>query len=156
MQVFLSYTSNKDDFGEVDLFRQRLQSELRNFDPTATVFQDIAAISPGQPYPRRLEEELRKSDVLLVHLSPAWLKSEWCRREYNVFTGNPLKSERIIPLLVVSTPELVPTSQDEIAAKLSLLEYIDIRELEHESWDSKEKRRYAAKLADAINDLVST
>ena len=156
MQVFLSYTSNKDDFGEVELFRRRLQSELRNFDPTATVFQDIAAILPGQSYPRRLEEELGKSDVLLVHLSPAWLKSEWCRREYSIFIADPLKLKRIVPLMVVSTPELISTSQDKIAAELSLIEYIDIRELRHDSWDSKEKRKYLAKLADAINNLVST
>jgi cobaltochelatase CobT len=155
MQVFLSYTSNKDEFGEVALFRQRLQSELRNFDPSATVFQDSAAISPGEQYPKRLEEELKRSDVLLIHLSPAWFKSEWCRREYNIFISDPSKLNKIIPLLVVSTSELLPTSQDEIAAKLSLLEYVDIRELRHDSWDSTEKRKYVAKLADRVNDLIS-
>ena len=155
MRVFLNYTSNKDDFGEVALFRKHLEMELKNFDPGAKVIQDLAVISPGQAYPKRLEEELIKSDVLIVHLSPAWLQSEWCRWEYETFTSDENKAQSVIPLLVVTTPSVRPDSTDNIASKLSQLEYTDIRQLRHQSWDTTEKRLYAAKLAEIVNAMVT-
>ena len=153
MQVFLSYTRNKDGFGAVSNFRKHLESELRSHDSQAIVFQDTNDIEAGDHYPEKLESELKNADVLIVHLSPAWLKSKWCRWEFEVFTSNltdKKRLRRVIPLLEVSTPALALNSTDPIAAALAPIEFVDITELRYENWDNPAKLKYAGRLAARI------
>ena len=48
MNVFLSYTRNKDQFNKVSSFRDRLESEISMRLPGAVVFQDKHHLSGGQ------------------------------------------------------------------------------------------------------------
>ena len=61
MNVFLSYTRNKDQFNKVSDFRDRLEQELSMRAPGATVFQDKHHLSEGQHFPEELEKALRRS-----------------------------------------------------------------------------------------------
>ena len=86
MRAFLSYTRAKDQFNAVSRFREHLTQELQLLEVTAAVFQDTSNLGGGSHFPQELETELKRSDILVVLLSPAWLQSDWCRREFEIFT----------------------------------------------------------------------
>jgi len=151
MKVFLSYTRNKDIFQKVSAFREHLEVELAMRSPGSIVFQDTSHIQQGDNFPHLLADELTKSDVLLVLLSPAWLGSDWCRREYALFTQDGLNSDRlqrILPVLWVETPQLVVSSSDAIARTLASINYADWRELRYVSWEDTTNQKAIGKLAE--------
>lgn len=116
-------------------------------------------MSSGQHFPEELERELRNADVLLVLVSPAWLQSDWCKREFSTFTVNATDSSRlhrILPVLWVDTPDLVPTSMDVIARTLASINYSDWRGLRYESLDAPDSQRQLGKLAESIVKLSRT
>jgi hypothetical protein len=153
MRIFMSYTREKDKFMAVSRFKDRLEMELHLIDPESVLLQDKSFIGAGDHYPERLEQECKSADVLLVHLSPAWLKREWCRHEFNLFTSDckdAARLHRVLPLLEVTTPLLSLESSDPIAAALARIEYVDIRELRHETYENPRKLRYVADVAARI------
>ena len=106
MQIFLSYTRNKDQFNKVSDFRQRLHMELDIRDPGSKIFQDTINLNDGAHFPEELARELDASDVLLALVSPAWLASQWCRKEFSTFTNDAtdtIRLHRILSVLWVDT-----------------------------------------------------
>ena len=84
MNLFLSYIRSKDDFNAVSEFATHLENEIKGREPASTVFQD-ESIGTGQVWPDVLRAKLAAADVLLVLVSPAYLLSEWCRKEFEQF-----------------------------------------------------------------------
>ena len=123
----------------------------------ADVFQDTTHLTEGQHFPEGLDKALQRSDVFLALVSPAWLRSEWCRREFTTFTvdaTDAARLHRILPVLWVDTPELSPKSLDVVAKVLANINYSDWRELRYENWDAAANQRQVGKLADSIVSLV--
>jgi hypothetical protein len=157
MKIFLSYTRAKDQFNKVSSFRDRLESELSMRSPGAVVFQDARHLSDGQHFPEELDKALRTSDVFLVLVSPAWLQSEWCRREFSIFTAQATDSgrlHRILPVLWVDTPALSRESLDVVAKTLASINYSDWRDLRYENWDAPQNQRQLGKLAESAIALA--
>lgn len=155
MRVFISYTRTKDTFGAVNTFYAHLLNELRMRDPAADVFLDTKNLIPGDHFPDELEKQLQLSDVLIVLLSPAWLKSSWCRRELLSFTNQLAdsgKSRRIVPVLWIDTPEVITGSSDPIAALLANINRVDWRALRHNNSNSPE---YCACLDELATNLTT-
>ena len=114
--VFISYPhlSNKDNNsgqnGWVARFHKDLQIELDDLLGREAVVWRDNKMGFGTVLADSISEHLRKTKVLLCVLSPAYLKSDWCRRELEEFrclaeqTGGLKVGEqsRIIP--VVKTP----------------------------------------------------
>jgi hypothetical protein len=151
MKLFLSYTRSKDIFLKVSTFRDRIEAEVAIRSPGSVVFQDKTHLHEGDHFPDALANELRKSDVLLILVSPAWLVSEWCRHEYLLFTQDGLNADRlqrILPILWVDTPQLVLTSPDPIARALASINYADWRDLRYGSWDDPASQKQVGKLAE--------
>lgn len=157
MKVFLSYTRNKDQFNKVSSFRDRVEHELSMRSPGSTVFQDKRNCSEGQHFPEELDKALRQADVLLALVSPAWLQSEWCRKEFSVFTVDATDAHRlhrILPVLWVDTPDLSAKSLDVIAKTLANINYSDWRDLRYENWDAAENQRQLGRLAESVIALA--
>ena len=151
MKVFLSYTRSKDAFHKVSDLRDRIEAELAMRLPGSQVFQDTKQIHEGEHFPEALVNELSNSDVLLVLLSPAWLASVWCRREYSLFTqdgSNIDRLHRILPVLWVATPQLVPTSQDPIARALADIHYSNWTRFRYGRWDDPDIQEQIGNLAE--------
>lgn len=49
------------------------------------IWRDVENLRLGDKWEPKLEAELRSSDVLIVLLTPRWLGSENCRKEYEIF-----------------------------------------------------------------------
>lgn len=86
--VFVSY-AHSDDIPErwvttlVRNLQESLASRLGRAD-AYSIWMDRNLI-PSHPIPNAITENLERSSTLLVVLSPAYLNSEWCRREANHF-----------------------------------------------------------------------
>ena len=159
MNVFLSYTRLKDQFNKVSQFRERLQNELELRDPGSQVFQDKHNLRDGQHFPEEIEAAVHAADVFLALVSPAWLQSEWCRKEFALFTADASDSSRlhrIAPVLWVETPDLRSSSLDLISRTLAVINYSDWRELRYESWDGPSTQRLVGKLAENLVALSRT
>lgn len=65
--IFVSYRRADEPFA-VD----QLVERLRNVFGDAALFVDVAAISPGEQFPSRLEEEIASASVVLVVIGPRW------------------------------------------------------------------------------------
>lgn len=105
-QVFISYSSIKDLDGTVTEFHKYLENEIQqNTDPSVTVFLDKEEIRTGDRWKASLTAALDQCRVFVILLSPSWLHSEWCKKEYLYFKSlqafNPHKE--IVPLRWVNT-----------------------------------------------------
>jgi hypothetical protein len=157
MNIFLSYTREKDQFQKVSAFRERLAVEVEMRLPGSRVFQDKQHLLEGSHFPEALTAELQRSEVLLVLMSPAWLHSEWCRREFSTFTDDATDNarlHRILPVLWVDTPELNPRSLDLVARTMANISYSDWRDLRYESWEDSKNQRQIGKLAECAIALI--
>ena len=159
MQTFVSYTRNKDTAGVVSRFSAQFLAELSIILPGSTIFFDKKNIKEGDHFPKVLVQEVQKSEVLIVLLSPAWLASTWCRKEFEVFTEDCIHSQRllrIIPILWTNTPEVSENSLDPIAQALSRIHYADWRELRFESWKKAKGAKKVASLAEQVKKFSLT
>ncbi len=154
MRVFLSYTRTKNEFKAVEKLRRHLENELDQLFPGSSVFQDVEVLQPGDRFAEELRKELDAADALLILLSPSWLASEWCRREYEYFCEAASKKARepiVVPLLWTTTSQLLSRSDDALANELATLQHDDWRDLRHELWaESAEVGRRVARLAQAL------
>ncbi|MBN2444798.1 MAG: phosphoglycerate kinase [Spirochaetales bacterium] len=91
--VFLSYS--KHDAEIVSGLAQRLRDDGIN------IWID-RMISPGEFIPEKIEQALAQSNILILCLSPFFLKSEWTSFERNsrVFIDPTNKNRRFLPLLL--------------------------------------------------------
>jgi hypothetical protein len=156
MKLFLSYTRSKDDFHAVSEFRAHLASEIKGREPTSIVFQDTS-IGTGQAWPDVLRDQLAAADVLVVLVSPAYLLSEWCRKEFEQFVHKEKtagRRPRILPVLWIETPNLV-SPNDDIAKQLSEIQQDDWHLLRHKGWDSEEIRQRIDALASKAIGLAA-
>jgi cobaltochelatase CobT len=121
MKGFFSYTREKDTFQEMSDFFERLRVEVRLRAPGAEIFRDVSSLAPGQNFSEQIINHIKHADVLIVILSPAWLKSEWCRKEFDLFTSEAKDKERlkrVLPVYWVDTPTLKTARPDHIAEAL--------------------------------------
>jgi len=156
MQIFISYTRNKDNSGVVSRFSAQFSDELNLILPQSTVFFDKQNIHEGDHFPELLTTELKKSEALIVLLSPAWLASTWCRWEFEIFTdkmANAEKMRKVIPILWVETPKVSEESPDPIAAFFSTVHHADWRERRFHSWRKVTNAREISALATQVKDL---
>jgi TIR domain-containing protein len=68
VQVFLSYRRN-----DVGGYAGRLTDDLRQRLGAKSVFQDVTAITLGEPFTAAIDRALDKSDAVLAVIGPGWL-----------------------------------------------------------------------------------
>jgi hypothetical protein len=154
----MSYTSVKDMWGAVENFRDHLEIELRKKtgNVSLTVFQDKRNIRGGDKWEQILTEELTSARLLLVLLSPSWLRSEWCLREYKLFLAaerDGAMSRPVVPLIwdKVTESDYAKTSEEaKVLAQLRTYQVLTWDELQYGDWASPEPNRAAGKLAEEL------
>jgi tetratricopeptide (TPR) repeat protein len=84
--VFLSYARADDVDGWVSGLRDAVYDDFREFSSEPfRIFFDATEIGGRQDWELRLRQGLRSSRVLLVCLSPSYLRSVYCRWEWEEF-----------------------------------------------------------------------
>jgi hypothetical protein len=110
VQIFISYARADDKPvpgvpgapGFVEFLYAWLNYKFKSAGPIRPfIWRYVDHTSPGEPFLRRLEAELRKSQLLLVVRSGNWMASRYCRNELKYFKDygkrvNEPSGERII------------------------------------------------------------
>lgn len=85
---YLSYSAN-DDMEMIEKFFANLSTEVRmrlGLDASAGIgFFDRRAITAGDDWGKKLLQAIENSRVFVSLLSPAYLNSEWCLKEFKYF-----------------------------------------------------------------------
>jgi hypothetical protein len=88
---FFSYAHHdaKTDPGLIVSFTKVLEDRINAKLTNARfkIWRDNTQLRLGGVWSSRIEEELRTADVLIVLLTPRWIESEHCRKEYLIFEG---------------------------------------------------------------------
>jgi len=92
MRVFISYKQQVDPDHD---FARHLERFLRQ--QGHGVFRDETGITPGEKWPERLRQEIRRCEVVLALISNASLQSDWFRTELNYARD---KEKPIVPVLL--------------------------------------------------------
>jgi hypothetical protein len=84
--VFISYARKDDAGGWVSGLRDAIYEDFREFSSEPfRIFFDQTEIRSRQDWELRLRQGLRSSRVLLVCLSPNYLRSQYCKWEWEEF-----------------------------------------------------------------------
>jgi tetratricopeptide (TPR) repeat protein len=87
--LFLSYArsdNGPDHDGWVTAFHDRLLQQHRLYSGRELdIFLDTAVIQEGQIWENWIYEHLRASKLFVAFLSPAYLRSPWCKREWEEY-----------------------------------------------------------------------
>jgi len=159
MKVFVSYRRGAGiSQDRLNKFKRHLEDELGALAADAQVFVDTE-MPGGTHFPDELVRQLEDADVLLVMLTPAWLQSNWCRREFDVFTRNIRdrgRVDRVLPLLWAQTPDMSQESHDQIARSLANILHADWTDKRHKNFTTMEMRREFAKRAIHLTQVATT
>ncbi|MDR3633742.1 MAG: 4a-hydroxytetrahydrobiopterin dehydratase [Isosphaeraceae bacterium] len=120
-----------------------LYAQLRSRFGSSHVFMDVAAITPGSPWPDRITRSLEKTSVLLAVIGPSWLRAadkygrrrldsdaDWVRKEIHLALSNSIP---IIPILVAGVSE--PPPQESLPDALRDLLNSQAIRLRDDKWD---------------------
>ncbi len=94
IQVFLSYARIDDELpkyvsdgaGFVTCLDEALTYQLRQQGDTETrIWRDIRRVDPADQFDAVIQEGIENSSLLLIVLSPNWMKRPACRKELDWF-----------------------------------------------------------------------
>jgi hypothetical protein len=91
-EIFISYSHiDNEPFGDprggwVDIFHEQLQNFVNvHVGRRTNVWRD-KRLTGAEVFSNEIEQQLRKSAVLVSIVSPGYMQSEWCNRELVGFT----------------------------------------------------------------------
>jgi len=86
---FFSYAhhDNEIDPSVVEDFTTRLEARVGSKPTNArfAIWRDKGGLRTGELWNETIEGELRQADALIVLLTPQWISSDYCRKEYSFF-----------------------------------------------------------------------
>lgn len=119
--AFFSY-AHHDEEADADLI-QTLAAKLEkkvNAITTAgrlVIWKDTTHLRAGEQWNSRIEDQIRSSDILIVLVSPSWIMSAYCAKEFREFLEfEKDPKEFILPIIIRPTREkLKYLSKAEVA-----------------------------------------
>src|ERR1051325_7648329 len=125
---FVSYARKDNVNGWINCFIEQLQEEHRKYSGGREfrVFFDKTEIRSLDDWRHRIYESVAASRLLVAFISPAYLVSEWCRREWrtwiDVEIAKHVLSDGAAPIYIVEVPWLDKTmTEQQVAEKIAQL-----------------------------------
>ena len=157
--AFFSYVHQDDehDQGRLTKIREWFEGEIsaQTGEPFE-IFQDRDDISWGDAWEDRINGALDGSTFLIAVITPRFLKSAYCRKEFLRFAKREKelgRNDLILPLLYMDTQGL-DDPDDEIAVTISSHQYADWRNLRFEPWTNPDVRRRLSELSKTVCDTM--
>ncbi len=164
---FWSYarTDETASNGKLSSLRARLQAELQQQygRDQVRIFQDVAAIAPGDGWERELRDAIENSTFLVPIITPGFLESQWCCQEVMLFLErekvlNAAHQQldgrsRIFPIHYIDTATAEPFDADVLPA-LMTRQWLDFRDLRFSPDGDPALQKTLAKLATGMNELL--
>jgi hypothetical protein len=161
---FWSY-ARQDDERKLNLLRLQLafQVQQRFGREAIKIFQDVAAIPPGDDWEAKIRDALDDSSFFIPIITPNFLESKWCDEEFFIFLDReqaiakefaPASGERrIFPILYVDIEDVSGYS-DQLLPALKKAQWLDIRDLIYKDPEGEEVRARLGLLAKNICKLL--
>jgi len=108
--IFISYRSTDREFA--------LHLAKKLIDAHISIWMDVLSIQAGDDWNRKLEEGINECDGMILILSPGYVASEYCKREY--IRAQSLQ-RLLFPVLLESLTEI------EYPLALQELQFVDFR-----------------------------
>ena len=164
---FWSYARQDDEMsgGKLSALRFQLKSELQQQygRERINIFQDVGAIPPGAEWETEIVAALNRSTFFIPLVTPAFLQSEFCCREVEIFFerekdlardySGVQKLRRVFPILYVSVDGVEP-EKPTVLHELQRLQWADFRELRHKDPHDHSVRVALERLASGIRTLL--
>jgi TIR domain len=163
---FWSYSTSDDELsrGRLSALRKLLASDLQQqigSIPTVEIFQDAAAIPPGEDWEQRIASAIAAASFLIPIVTPAFFQSEWCCREVEMFRHREEKlgGGLIFPIHYIDSTDIDGSDPEEChdRAVLEFLrsrQWVDLRPLRHRSYEGEEVAEKLERLAKGIRDKL--
>lgn len=159
--IFLSYTRLKDFRGTVADFVAHLQRETQKKTGRIDlrVFLDTQYLPPGAEWSTSIDTELAGARMLLILLSPTWIRSPWCRREFTTFSAQSRTLGLVRPVVPVLWDDVSIDdceTDEERTVLWSVLEHqaVPWGDLQYETWASERLRKEVGNLATRLKPYL--
>jgi hypothetical protein len=125
-----AHSDNEATYGRISTIVGDIANSYRSLTASRlAVFIDTDSIPLGELWQQRIDAGLTSSAVFLPFVSPEYLKSPACRREFRLFHGS-LAGRLVIPLIYgdqAKTRSLFRT--DPVWREVNKLQFLDIAQL---------------------------
>ena len=131
-RVFASYSRDDDQvtYGRVSTLIRDLDATYRNaVGVNAGIFKDDVSVQLGEDWRIAIANAGRSATILLAFLSPAYLRSDWCRREATDFLDRAGPGT-LLPLFFCDRAQLTDQFEnDALWRRLDRLQGLSIDDL---------------------------
>jgi F-box protein 11 len=152
---FFSYTRVDNEYtsGLVRNVHKYIEKEVQSqIGEHFRLFLDVDDIEPGVKWQRRIEEVVHSSIIFIPVLTPSFLKSAWCRKEFQQFLARESPggyTSNMLPLKLTAIPRNMKLS-DEEAVVLRDLEQRQLTDIT----EYRKSPRVTRGLSDALDAMV--
>jgi hypothetical protein len=167
-EIFCSYARSDNDDRWVEHFANRLAGTYRRLTGLAPdVFLDRESLITADIWQAKIRLALDASQVLIAVVSPSFVRSEWCRREWDAFAVREVEFRRrellaeeqglIFPILLYPLDRgQFDEDQSAFAALIRERQMLDVSsQLEGTPLRPDQLRRLAENVIDTLAELTS-
>lgn len=167
-EIFCSYAHADNDDNWVEEFVGRLAGTYRRLTGLAPdVFLDRESLITADIWQTKIRSALEASQVLLAVVSPSFVRSEWCRREWDAFTDREIAFREqellaeeqglIFPILLYPLDRgQFDEDQRAFAARIQERQMLDVSsQVEGTPMRPDQLRRLAENVIDTLAELTS-
>ena len=156
---FWSYTHRDND---LDRGRERLAQDISDeyelqTGETLKMFVDSHSIKWGDEWQKDIGKALNHTVFFIAIITPLYLRSEACRREFSDFASGLQANKHdqvLLPVLYSDTPAVSdPKNRDPIAQLVRQTQYQDLRNVRLSETNSSEYRRVVHTMVMRIIDI---
>jgi hypothetical protein len=161
-QGFFSYAHHdaSTDPDLIDAFTDALQGRVnaKFINADFEIWRDTTGLRTGDSWDNSLQEAVRSSDLLIVLLSPKWIDSAYCMKEYMEFLAverNP--GTCIVPLLIrnlADQEKYFSSEQKQTYSALSSRQYKRVLASEFLTFDAKQQTHLVEQVADDVAGIL--
>jgi len=98
--IFVSYAHSDNEDGWIDSFVNILLSTYRKMTGVSpSIFLDRESLITSDIWDKKIQSALRQSSIMVAVVSPSYILSEWCRKEWSIFVEREIemRSEGVLP-----------------------------------------------------------
>jgi hypothetical protein len=140
-----------------NLLEKRVNSQLTNAH--FQIWRDKDGLRIGERWNERIEAQLRGSDVLIALLTPRWIGSAFCRKEYSVF--EEIEAGRvgayIAPILIRTLEKqekYFSAEQQDVYRRIRTRQYHEVLAIDFLKSSTAKRTAIIDKVADDIEGMI--
>lgn len=124
------------------------------------MWRDETGLRWGDDWPRKLKDQIRKTELFFVLLSPSWIKSQICRDELTAFLDRETAQGWSGRIFVAQIRGISPTDPDIDDQMWALLRGLDTRQKERwrfllDEGDAAREQAWRTAGEDILHTLLS-